>query len=156
MAVKAKRVEERVDGNVTYVSLEDVPEPSNVKYFKKQNEKMCTLCTCDVPVEITYRDILILEQFMREDGTVLPKKLTGLCKKQQMHIERCIMQAHWSGLFPDKTRPDFDRAGYKRFNRHWKDDLDIYKLKLKEEPGIWYYIKRYNPKAKEYVPRKKE
>lgn len=65
------------------------------------------------------------------------------------------MQAHWTGLFPDRTRPDFDQSGYKRFNRYWNDGYDMYKLKLKEEIGTFYYIKRYNPKAKEYVPRQK-
>ncbi|VDM71672.1 unnamed protein product [Strongylus vulgaris] len=72
---------------------------------------------------------------MREDGTVLPRQLTGLCKKQQLRLERlvlnitftlyenstspfrCVMQAHWAGLFPDRTVPDFDRTGYKRFER---------------------------------------
>lgn len=29
---------------------------------------------------------------MREDGTVLPKQVTGLCSKQQRRIERCVMQ----------------------------------------------------------------
>lgn len=29
---------------------------------------------------------------MREDGTVLPRQLTGLCKKQQLRVERCVMQ----------------------------------------------------------------
>ena len=63
---------------------------------------------------------------MRDDGTVLPAQLTGLCRKQQLHIERyqhlrsifltfddcvrCVMQAHWAGLFPNKSIPSFDRA----------------------------------------------
>lgn len=38
------------------------------------------------------QDVLILEQFMRKDGTVLPKELTGLCFGQQLRLERCIMQ----------------------------------------------------------------
>ncbi|CEF67854.1 28S ribosomal protein S18a, mitochondrial [Strongyloides ratti] len=81
---------------------------------------------------------------MREDGTVLPRQLTGLCKKQQLRVERCVMQAHWSGLFPDKTIPEFDMSGYKRFNRYWEDDMDMYRLSQKKEIGTWYYIKRYN------------
>jgi hypothetical protein len=66
------------------------------------------------------------------------------------------MQAHWSGLFPDRTHPSLDRGGYKRFQRYWNDDMDIYRLKLREESGSWYYVKRYNSKkgefAKPYVP----
>jgi len=48
------------------------------------------------------------------------------------------MQAHWSGLFPDRTIPEFDRSGYKRFNRHWEDDLDMFRLKFKMQPGSWF------------------
>lgn len=47
-------------------------------------------------MQIRYSDVLILEQFMRKDGTVLPQQLTGLCKKQQRRIERCVMQVHYS------------------------------------------------------------
>ena len=111
--------------------------------------------------KINFSDVLILEQFMRPDGTVLPRQLTGLCRNKQLQIERlvsifktseeviswenfmachnrifsflgflrkefvilyffrCVMQAHWSGLFPDKTIADFDRSGYKQFNRYY-------------------------------------
>jgi hypothetical protein len=83
---------------------------------------------------------------MRADGTVLPKTMTGLCKKQQLRVERCVMQAHWSGLFPDRTLPGvgIDRTGYKQFNRHWNDDMDMYRLRHRVEVGTWFYIKRYD------------
>lgn len=32
---------------------------------------------------------------------------------------RMYLQAHWAGLFPDKTIADFDRSGYKRFARSY-------------------------------------
>lgn len=43
----------------------------------------------------------------------------GICEKQQERVENCVMQAHWSGLFPDRVVPGLDLSGYKRFNRHW-------------------------------------
>jgi ribosomal protein S18 len=64
------------EGNVTRVSLIDVAEEPRKRVFKK-NSQGCTLCTCDIPVKISYQDILILEQYMRVDGTILPKELTG-------------------------------------------------------------------------------
>ncbi|VDO34338.1 unnamed protein product [Haemonchus placei] len=142
--------------------MEEIPEQS------PPSSSQCALCTCSIPVKLSYStknskqinksycfsDVLILEQFMREDGTVLPRQLTGLCKKQQLRLERCVMQAHWAGLFPDKTIPDFDRTGYKRFNRYWNDDMDMYRLKEKREPGTWYYIKRY-PTGNQPVPHRK-
>ncbi|KAI6235678.1 28S ribosomal protein S18a, mitochondrial [Aphelenchoides besseyi] len=145
-----KKLHEEKNGNVTRISLVDVEEPKPKREFKKNSEG-CSLCTCDIPVKVSYRDVLILEQFMRVDGTVLPKDLTGLCTKQQLRIERCVMQAHWAGLFPDRTHPSLDRAGYRRFNRYWEDDIDMYRRKIQEEPGTYYYIKRYNPKKGEFA-----
>ncbi|KAI6187888.1 28S ribosomal protein S18a, mitochondrial [Aphelenchoides besseyi] len=144
-----KKLHEEKNGNVTRISLVDIEEPKSKREFKKNSEG-CALCTCDIPVKVSYRDVLILEQFMRVDGTVLPKELTGLCTKQQLRIERCVMQAHWAGLFPDRTHSSLDRAGFRRFNRYWEDDIDLYRRKIREEPGSWYYIKRYNAKKGEF------
>lgn len=136
------KIDVKVEGNTTTVQVVKVPE-DKTKTFLEPNPATCSFCTCNLPVKVKYSDVLILEQFMREDGTVLPKEITGLCKKQQLRIERCVMQAHWAGLFPDRTVPDFDRAGYKRFRRYWDDDMDMYRLKQKTERGTWHYIKRY-------------
>ncbi|KAI6176701.1 Ribosomal protein S18 domain containing protein [Aphelenchoides bicaudatus] len=138
--------------NVTRVSKQPVEEESKNLVFNKTSNG-CSLCTCDIPVKISYKDVLILEQFMRVDGTVLPKQLTGLCTKQQLRIERCVMQAHWSGLFPDRTHPDLDLAGYKRFKRYWNDDKELYSRQLKQLPGTWYYVKRYVTKKGEFAER---
>ncbi|VDL69301.1 unnamed protein product [Nippostrongylus brasiliensis] len=101
--------------------------------------------------KLSYSDVLIVEQFMREDGIVLPRQHTGLCKRQQLRLERCVMQAHWAVLFPDRTIPEFDRAGYKRFYRYWNDDMDMYRVKEKQEVGSWYYVERY-PTGNQGVP----
>ncbi|KAK6743133.1 hypothetical protein RB195_010413 [Necator americanus] len=139
---------EQVEDSTTYVSVEEIAEPP------RTSNSHCALCTCNIPVKLSYSDVLILEQFMREDGTVLPRQLTGLCKKQQLRLERCVMQAHWAGLFPDRTIPEFDRSGYKRFNRYWNDDMDMYRLREKLETGTWFYMKRYNTENQQ-VPHRK-
>ncbi|KAI1729309.1 ribosomal protein s18 domain-containing protein [Ditylenchus destructor] len=149
----AKKIQETVEGNVTTVSLVDVPEPRNKPRFKgflaakpENGKEPCSMCTCGLPVKLAYTDVLILEQFMREDGTVLPSEFTGLCDEQQQRLERCVMQAHWTGLFPDKTIPELDRTGWKRLPRYWKDDEDMFNPRLRVMPGNFYYIKRYNPR----------
>uniref|UniRef100_A0A0N5ADQ3 28S ribosomal protein S18a, mitochondrial n=1 Tax=Syphacia muris TaxID=451379 RepID=A0A0N5ADQ3_9BILA len=139
-------VDVKTQGDTKVVEVVDIPEDKKKKLLKSDSN-CCSFCTCKFPVKVSYADVLILEQFMREDGTVLPRQLTGLCAKQQLRIERCVMQAHWAGLFPNKTVPDFDRAGYKRFWRYWDDDMDMYRLKEKIEKGTWYYIKRYKTRA---------
>ncbi|VDD87753.1 unnamed protein product [Enterobius vermicularis] len=139
-------VDIKVEGNTTIVQVVKVPEDESKKVLE-HNDEQCSFCTCTLPTKVKYSDVLILEQFMREDGTVLPKQVTGLCSKQQRRIERCVMQAHWAGLFPDRTVADFDRAGYKRFNRYWDDDMDMYKVEQKIEVGSWRYIKRYKSRC---------
>ncbi|CAJ0946155.1 unnamed protein product, partial [Mesorhabditis belari] len=133
---------EKTDGNTTTVKavkMVDTEPP-------RKPEDRCALCTCNIPIKLAYTDVLVLEQFMRPDGTVLPRQLTGICKSQQLRLERCVMQAHWAGLFPDRTIPEFDRAGYKRFSRYWRDDMSMYFLTEKKETGTWYYLKRYPSK----------
>lgn len=68
-------VSEKTVGNTTVVELEDVPEPSRPKIADKSGD--CVLCRAKLPTKVKYTDVLILEQFMREDGTVLPRELTG-------------------------------------------------------------------------------
>lgn len=148
-------VREVQEGNVITVSLVDEPLPEAERVYPRPSHS-CPLCA--IPQKISYTDVLILEQFMRPDGTVLPMELTGLCTKQQLRLERCVMQAHWSGLFPDRTLPELDRTGYRKFQRYWDDDLDMYRLKEKMEPASWYFIKRYVSKKGEFglpLPRSK-
>jgi ribosomal protein S18 len=112
------------------------------------------------------QDVLILRQFMRDDGTVYPRQLTGICRKQQRIVERCVMQAHWSGLFPknrpiafEQPDPKLDRflraifAELKRLfcsdttrirlNRHWRSSTDIIPSNYDIYPGSSMYIKRF-------------
>jgi hypothetical protein len=46
------------------------------------------------------------------------------------------MQAHWSHLFPDMTGPELDTSGWRRFQRHWDDDLAMNRTFIKVMPGM--------------------
>ena len=47
---------------------------------------------------IKIQDVLILSQFLRSDGCMLPKRITGLCKRQQKRIGTMVTMAHKAGL----------------------------------------------------------
>ncbi len=45
-------------------------------------------------------DVLILRQFMREDGKIIDFWVSGLCKRQHMRMNKLIRMAQRAGLFP--------------------------------------------------------
>ncbi|XP_056424658.1 39S ribosomal protein S18a, mitochondrial [Hyla sarda] len=47
------------------------------------------------------QDVLVLSQFIRSDGGMLPRKVTGLCTEEHKKVEACVKMAHRAGLFPD-------------------------------------------------------
>uniref|UniRef100_A0A5S6Q5M8 28S ribosomal protein S18a, mitochondrial n=1 Tax=Trichuris muris TaxID=70415 RepID=A0A5S6Q5M8_TRIMR len=145
-ARSVRKIVEKVEGNVTRVHGELVQSDRAKRMLPPSGPSNgCPLCR--LGLELTFMDVLILRQFMRNDGTVLPQKVTGLCGRQQQIVERLVMQAHWSGLFPTLKPKDFDykeaSEGYKKYNRYWNKHWDMYSRKLTVKPGSFYYIKRY-------------
>jgi len=43
------------------------------------------------------QDVLILSQFLRADGCVLPRTVTGLCYKAQCRLQRLVHQSQRAG-----------------------------------------------------------
>ncbi|XP_070634155.1 large ribosomal subunit protein mL66 isoform X3 [Bos indicus] len=65
-------------------------------------------------------DVLLLSQFIRPHGGMLPRSITGLCQEEHRKIEECVKMAHRAGLLPNhrpklpegfvpKTRPRLNR-----------------------------------------------
>jgi ribosomal protein S18 len=76
------------------------------------------------------KDVLVLRQYLRKDGTILPPEITGLCPKQNEKLEILIRQARMTGLISYPTvavtkrepllvdptlRPEFEQ-----FNSYWE------------------------------------
>ncbi|XP_048339472.1 39S ribosomal protein S18a, mitochondrial isoform X2 [Sphaerodactylus townsendi] len=49
----------------------------------------------------TTTDVLLLSQFIRSDGGLLPRRITGLCLKEHRKIAVCVQMAQRAGLLPD-------------------------------------------------------
>jgi len=66
---------------------------------------------------------LILSQFLRADGCVLPRTVSGLCHKAQLRLQRLVHQAQRAGLMPE-LRPDqhtgLPRGDRLKSNYKWK------------------------------------
>lgn len=61
----------------------------------KCENNACPLCATGLDVKHT--DILILCQFVRSDGCMLPRRITGLCKKQQRRVSTLVTMAQKAG-----------------------------------------------------------
>ncbi|VDO13003.1 unnamed protein product [Rodentolepis nana] len=78
-------------------------------------------------LKLRHTDILILCQFLRPDGTILPREISGLTKGTQLHVEMLIERAQSSGLLPISIDAD-GKHTYKARGPHVKNvyyDTDI-------------------------------
>ena len=51
-------------------------------------------------------DVLILQQFMRNDGQMISRHETGLCKRQHFRMAKLVKMAQKAGLFPPEQARD--------------------------------------------------
>ncbi|XP_028030087.1 28S ribosomal protein S18a, mitochondrial [Bombyx mandarina] len=86
---------------------------------------------CALGLDVKHTDVLILSQFVRSDGCMLPKRITGLCKRQQKKIGKMVSMAQKAGLMinltPSNSKKDpTKRKEYKKFNTYF-DETTIFK-----------------------------
>lgn len=78
------------------ISGEYVPSPrENLLLNEVKQENFCPKCT--LGLDIKHTDVLILSQYLRSDGCLLPRRITGLCKVQQKHIGKLVTMAQKAG-----------------------------------------------------------
>ncbi|XP_077138082.1 large ribosomal subunit protein mL66 [Ranitomeya variabilis] len=64
-------------------------------------EGKCPICRWNLKHKYDYMDVLVLSQFIRSDGGMLSRKVTGLCTEEHKKVEACVKMAHRAGLLPD-------------------------------------------------------
>nr|XP_015304860.2 39S ribosomal protein S18a, mitochondrial isoform X1 [Macaca fascicularis] len=57
----------------------------------------CPICRWNLKHKYNYDDVLLLSQFIRPHGGMLPRKITGLCQEEHRKIEECVKMAHRAG-----------------------------------------------------------
>ncbi|MFN3966492.1 MAG: 30S ribosomal protein S18 [Endomicrobiia bacterium] len=68
---------------------------------KKQtapHKKRCKFCIQNI--EIDYKDVSLLRQFITEKGKILPARTTGVCAKHQRVLSQAIKRARIIALLP--------------------------------------------------------
>lgn len=101
-----------IEGRITGTPRES-PNPPNPS-------GQCPICRWNLKHKYSYEDVLLLSQFIRPHGGMLPRRVTGLCQEEHRKIEECVKMAHRAGLLPNhrpklpegfvpKTRPRLNR-----------------------------------------------
>ncbi|XP_056150748.1 39S ribosomal protein S18a, mitochondrial [Lampris incognitus] len=94
-----RQVVEKQEGKTTIIEgkILDIPEgPQPPNPTAK-----CPIYQWNLQHKYNYTDVLLLSQFIRSDGGMLPRRITGLCNEEHRKIAICVQMAHRAGLLPD-------------------------------------------------------
>ncbi|XP_037084826.1 28S ribosomal protein S18a, mitochondrial-like [Pollicipes pollicipes] len=112
------------DGNLTIEGrIEPSPREGRVV---SAHAGMCTCSLCQLNLNIKHTDVLILSQFLRSDGCMMPRRVTGVCRLQQRRVQQLVAMAQKAGLMPNlapawsKRDPKL-RYGYRKFNKYFDE-----------------------------------
>ncbi|XP_063536631.1 large ribosomal subunit protein mL66 [Cydia strobilella] len=89
---------------------------------------------CALGLDVKHTDVLILSQFVRSDGCMLPRRITGLCRRQQKKIGKMVSMAQKAGLMINLTpayckKDPTKRFGHKKFNTYF-DESTIFMKRI--------------------------
>jgi small subunit ribosomal protein S18 len=65
---------------------------------KFQRRKVCKFCT--EAIDIDYKDVKLLRQYVTERGKIMPRRLTGTCAKHQRSLSIAVKTARVIALLP--------------------------------------------------------
>ncbi|KAJ6636355.1 28S ribosomal protein S18a, mitochondrial [Pseudolycoriella hygida] len=120
-----KQIIVKEDTNSLTISGQIVESPREHLLLKEVNEpNFCPKCT--LGLDIKHTDVLILSQYLRSDGCLLPRRITGLCTVQQKRISKLVAMAQKAGLMANMApanskRNPKKRLGYKKYNKYFDE-----------------------------------
>ena len=130
-----KRIEKVVDKKKVIISAK-FPEPQqqgqplslnklltlNAKRVGEDGQELpsylspCVLCNLEKEnIFIQYTDIMVLRQFLKDDGTLLSNKITGICKKQQSKLHVLLKHARLAGLIRSDTAGSNENNSFRAY-----------------------------------------
>ncbi|XP_035439403.2 28S ribosomal protein S18a, mitochondrial [Spodoptera frugiperda] len=139
-----KEIRERTEGSSIVIEAVNVPSPRTELLVRAENlpnhepavspseKPPCYMCALGLDVKHT--DVLILSQFVRSDGCMLPRRITGLCRRQQKKMGKLVTMAQKAGLMinltPGNCKKDpKKRREHKKFNTYF-DERTIFMKKI--------------------------
>ncbi|XP_053314552.1 39S ribosomal protein S18a, mitochondrial [Spea bombifrons] len=94
-----RELTEKKDGNVTV--LEGRISEVTAAVCPPNPSGGCPICRWNLKHKYSYTDVLLLSQFIRSDGGMLPRRITGLCNEEHRKVEASVQMAHRAGLLPN-------------------------------------------------------
>lgn len=121
-----KKINVEESDKVTTISAEFVESPLAPRLMKTGEEKNHVCPLCALKLDVKHTDVLILSQFVRPDGCMLPRRITGLCSKQQLRVKYLVAMSQKAGLMPNlapswSKKDPKKRYGSKKFNRYFDE-----------------------------------
>ncbi|XP_052866689.1 28S ribosomal protein S18a, mitochondrial [Anopheles cruzii] len=128
---RLKEIEEVTVTDTLVIKGEYVPSPRQDTLVPQLveaancGERFCPQCT--LGLDIKHTDVLILSQYVRSDGCMLPRRVTGLCKRQQRRMSALVTMAQKAGLMsnlnPASSKLDPKRRyQWKKYNKYYDED----------------------------------
>lgn len=124
-------VKETTQKDALVISAEYVASPRSNQMLQQVTEAKCgsgqQFCPqCSLGLDIKHTDVLILSQYLRSDGCMLPRRITGLCKRQQRRIGSLVIMAQKAGLMPNigpswSKRDPKKRYQWKKYNKYFDE-----------------------------------
>lgn len=88
-------VQESQEGKELIIKGINVPSGREQYLLRNPSTSACPVCASGL--DIKHTDVLILSQFVRSDGCMLPRRITGLCTKQQKRMSSLVTMAQKAG-----------------------------------------------------------
>ncbi|XP_043235007.1 28S ribosomal protein S18a, mitochondrial-like [Amphibalanus amphitrite] len=113
------------EGNVTVIQGRVMPSPRENRVVQTGGGT-CACPLCQLHLDIKHTDVLILSQFLRSDGCLLPRRVSGVCRLQQRRVQQLVAMAQKAGLMPNlapssSKRDPRRRFGFKKFNKYYDE-----------------------------------
>ncbi|KAH8265333.1 hypothetical protein KR038_004318 [Drosophila bunnanda] len=118
-----KEIQEKQESNVKIFEGVNVESPRAELMLKSAcQSNFCPECT--LGLDIKHTDVLILSQYVRSDGCMLPRRITGLCHRQQKKMGTLVTMAQKAGLMPNlapawSKKDPKKRFGWRKFNKYF-------------------------------------
>uniref|UniRef100_A0A8C1U9N8 Large ribosomal subunit protein mL66 n=1 Tax=Cyprinus carpio TaxID=7962 RepID=A0A8C1U9N8_CYPCA len=80
-----------------FTGIEGVIEPTSERPQPPDPTASCPIYRWSLQNKYNYTDVLLLSQFIRSDGGMLPRRITGLCAQEHTKIAICVQMAHRAG-----------------------------------------------------------